>query len=181
MNNPAALAGWLPYVPPHANRYRHWLVDRGSLTRRLQERCAAFCVQRVRQTLRPGVIDERSPLRARAGEWLTTREVFLCCADTPVVFAHSVVRRGGLQGPWRWVGGLGARPLGAALFADPRIERTPLAFRAIGRHHPLFGCATARMEGPPRALWARRSIFLREGVPLLVTEVFLPAILELPR
>ena len=181
MNNPAALAGWLPYVPPHAKSYHPWLVDRGSLTRRLQERCAAFQVQPVRQVLRPSLSDERWLLRAPAGEWLTTREVFLCCADTPVVFAHSVVRRGGLKGPWRWVGGLGARPLGAALFADPRIERTPLAFRAIGRHHPLFGCATARLELRPNVLWARRSIFLREAVPLMVTEVFLPTILELPR
>lgn len=181
MNNPAALAGWLPHVPPHVDRYRPWLVDRGSLTLRLQERCAAFRVQAVRQALRPSVIDERPVLRARPGEWLTTREVFLCCADTPVVFAHSVVRCGGLLGPWRWVGGLGARPLGAALFADPRIERTPLAFRAIARRHPLYRRATALLERPPRALWARRSIFLREGVPLMVTEVFLPPILELPR
>ena len=54
-------------------------------------------------------------------------------------------------------------------------------FRAIGRHHPLYRRASALLEARPAALWARRSIFLREDVPLLVTEVFLPAILELPR
>jgi chorismate--pyruvate lyase len=157
------------------------LVDGGSLTRRLQQRCAAFRVVPVRQMLSPSLIDERPLLGARPREWLTTREVYLCCGDTPVVFAHSVVRREDLRGPWRWVGGLGARPLGAALFADPRIERAPLVFRAIGRHHPLFRRATSLLERPPGVLWARRSIFLRERVPLLVTEVFLPAVLELPR
>jgi chorismate--pyruvate lyase len=135
----------------------------------------------VRQALAPSVIDERPLLSARAHEWVMTREVVLYCADTPVIFAHSVVRREGLRGPWRWVGGLGARPLGAALFADPRVARTPLMFRVIGPHHPLFRPAAAMLECPPGALWARRSIFLRERVPLLVTEVFLPGILELPR
>jgi chorismate--pyruvate lyase len=134
----------------------------------------------MRQVLAPSVPDERPLLGARTGELVMTREVLLYCAATAVVFAHSVVRREGLRGPWRWLGGLGARPLGAALFADPRVQRTPLMFRAIGRHHPLFRRATALLESPPEALWARRSIFLREGVPLLVTEVFLPAILELP-
>jgi chorismate--pyruvate lyase len=181
LKSPAALSGWLPRVPPHADTYRPWLVDRGSLTRRLQDRCAAFRVRPVRQALAPSVIDERPLLGARAHEWVMTREVFLYCADTPVIFAHSVVRREGLRGPWRWVGGLGARPLGAALFADPRVARTPLMFRVIGPHHPLFRRATAMLECPPGALWARRSIFLRERVPLLVTEVFLPGILELPR
>jgi chorismate-pyruvate lyase len=33
-------------------------------------------------------------------------------------------------------------------------------------------------ELSPR-LWARRSVFSREGAPLLVTEVFLPGVLAL--
>lgn len=168
-------------MPPPAEAYRHWLVDRGSLTRRLQDRCDAFRVRPMRQALAPSVFDERPLLGARDREWVMTREVFLYCADTPVVFAHSVVRSRGLHGPWRWVAGLGARPLGAALFADPRVARTPLMFRAIGRHHALYRRASAMLESRPAVLWARRSIFLREGVPLLVTEVFLPSILELPR
>jgi chorismate--pyruvate lyase len=133
------------------------------------------------QSLAPSSIDERPLLGARSREWVMTREVFLYCADTPVVFAHSVVRRHGLRGPWRWLGGLGAQPLGAALFSDPRVARMPLMFRALGPHHPLFRRAAAILSSPPRALWARRSIFVRATVPLLVTEVFLPGILELPR
>jgi chorismate--pyruvate lyase len=125
--------------------------------------------------------DERSQLSLAAGQFAVTREVFLYCGAVPVVFAHSVVRREGLSGAWRWLGTLGARPLGAALFSDPLIHRTPLAFRVIKSHHPLFRCATAMLPLPPAVLWARRSVFLRGGVPLLVTEVFLPGILELPR
>jgi len=156
-------------------------VDRGSLTERLQERCREFRVRPICQKLARSLFDEASLVGLGWRRLAVTREVYLYCGATPVVFAHSVVRREGLRGAWRWLGTLGARPLGAALFADPGVKRTPLMFRAIGRHHPLFRRATALLEAPPRALWARRSIFLREEVPLLVTEVFLPAILELPR
>ena len=109
------------------------------------------------------------------------REVFLRCGAVPVVFAHSVIRLEGLRGAWRWLGSLGTRPLGAALFSDPRVQRTPLAFRAIGPRHPLFRRATVVPASSLRPLWARRSLFLLEGAPLLVTEIFLPGILELPR
>ena len=138
-------------------------------------------MQPVRQALARTCVDERGVLGLRAGEFALTREVFLYCAAMPVIFAHSVVRREGLWGAWHWLGSLGTRPLGAALFSDPLVERTPLVFRAIGPHHSLFRRATAALAAPPGPLWARRSIFLRQGVPLLVTEVFLPGILELPR
>jgi chorismate--pyruvate lyase len=177
----AALSGWLPRVPPHAGAYRHWLVDRGSLTRRLQERCDRFQVRPVCQRLALSCIDEQLLLGLGGRQLAVTREVFLYCGETPVVFAHSVVHRDGLVGAWRWLGTLGARPLGAALFSDPTIARSPLAFRRIGSHHRLFPRATARLASPPVALWARRSVFLREDSPLLVTEVFLPGILDLPQ
>ena len=35
------------------------------------------------------------------------------------------------------------------------------------------------IQEPPVSLWARRSLFVLCGSPLLVTEVFLPAILTL--
>jgi chorismate--pyruvate lyase len=177
----AAHGGWSPRVPPQAGAFRQWLFDRGSLTLRLQERCQRFRVQPTRQTLAQACLDERPLLGLRTRELAVVREVFLLCDGVPVVFAHSVVRVQGLRGGWHWLGRLGARPLGAALFADPRVQRLPLAFRAMGPRHPLFTRATATTGSVRRRLWARRSPFLLEGIPLLVTEVFLPGILELPR
>ncbi len=107
------------------------------------------------------------------------REVTLNEANRPLVFAHSVLARDALRGPWRMVGRMGHRPLGAALFTDPRIRRYPLHFRCLRRGDELYHRACALLENPPTGLWARRSLFVSCGVPLLVTEVFLPDILEL--
>jgi chorismate--pyruvate lyase len=74
---------------------------------------------------------------------------------------------------------LGTRPLGAALFADPRVARQSLRFRQIRRGHELYAAACQRLNVTAAALWARRSVFVFRGSRLLVTEVFLPAILAL--
>jgi chorismate--pyruvate lyase len=161
-----------------AGRYQHWLIDRGSLTDRIRARCKAFRVELVFQGLRRATRDERSLFGAR-GCQTVVREVYLCCGDTPVVFAHSVARRGDLRRAWRALIRLGTRPLGAALFADPRVRRQPLRFRELRARDELHARALGRARGQRPALWARRSLFTLDNSPILVTEIFLPGILAL--
>jgi chorismate--pyruvate lyase len=65
------------------------------------------------------------------------------------------------------------------LFADPRITRFALRFRRLNRRHELYRRACELLEHSPACLWARRSLFALRESRLLVTEVFLPAILDL--
>jgi chorismate--pyruvate lyase len=74
---------------------------------------------------------------------------------------------------------LGNKPLGAALFADPQVKRSPLQFKKLSRRHELYRRACRILPEPPAHLWARRSVFTLQRQPILVTEVFLPGILEL--
>ncbi|MEW6313967.1 MAG: chorismate lyase [Pseudomonadota bacterium] len=171
---------WLAPPSPHC-RYRHWLLEAGSLTRAIQSRCDEFRVRRIAQGLALPERDEAALLRLRERERCVVREVLLCCGNLPLVYAHSIMRRQALAGPWRSVSGLGERPLGAALFADPRIVRHPLRFRRLDRRHTLYQHACAALPQPPRELWARRALYTLQREPLLVTEIFLPGILELVR
>lgn len=159
-------------------RYHSWLIDRGSLTDRIRARCDTVRVEVVFQGPRRATRDERFLVGARTRQTLV-REVYLWCGDVPVVFAHSVARRRDLRRAWRSLSGLGSRPLGAALFANPRVRRHALRFRELHAHDEL----TARaLPGAPRSrppLWARRSVFTLDNSPILVTEVFLPGILAL--
>jgi chorismate lyase len=170
---------WQPLPLCGDPRLRRWLVDRGSLTRRIQHRCGEFRLDVLSQRSRIIRPDERSVISLKAGVQCLEREVSLNCDGTPVVFAHSVVAPHALKGPWRLLVGLGSRPLGAALFADPRIERQPLRFRQLNARHLLHQRACRLLNARPGTLWARRSVFVLCGSPLLVTEVFLPAILAL--
>ncbi len=172
------MTSWLNHAVC-AGRYHDWLIQTGSLTRALQARCQAFNVWRIRQELDLPFPDEFAALDIPQGRPSIIREVLLNCAHQPLVFAHTVLPSAGMRGPWRALATLGNRPLGAALFADPRIQRFPLNYRCLNRHHPLHRAAV-RAAGPlPDMLWGRRSLFALLGHRILVTEVFLPEVLQL--
>ncbi|MBI3902352.1 MAG: chorismate lyase [Nitrosomonadales bacterium] len=157
-----------------------WLHDHGSLTRRIQQRCKQFAVHPVRSGLARIAHDEAALLGIAPQQLAYSREVFLYADAQPVVFAHSACAAQHLRGAWAALGGMGNKPLGAMLFAHPLVERGPLRFKALAMHHPLYRRTALPVGAPPR-LWARRSLFTLHGAPLLVTEVFLPAILKLSK
>lgn len=163
----------LPYVD--------WLAHTGSLTQRLRECCADFNVRLVRQVRARPFEDERAPLGIPARESAWIREVVLRCGERPVIFAHTVLPAANERGAWHLLAGLGARPLGELLFTDPLIAREPLRFARIDARHPLHARARAATGTHAPALWARRSLFRRQGRAILVTEIFLPAVLGLSK
>lgn len=170
---------WFPAINSASICDRSWLQYRGSLTQRIQAQCGDFYVKPVFQSLATVHDDERIVMGLRHGELAMVREVFLYCHDTPVVFAHSVVARKNLRGAWRGLSGLGNKSLGSVLFANPKIKRTPLQFKKLNPNHALFASACRTLTTNPPSLWARRSLFTLHGQSILVTEVFLPAILDL--
>ena len=122
--------------------------------------------------------DERFLARGSTRALALTRDVVLYCGITPVVYAHSVLQAGDRGAGWRLMQGMGSRPLGAALFTDPRIRRLMLRQHRLGPGHELFRQAS-RIVKPQGTLWARRSLFMAGKSPILVTEVFLPGVLTI--
>ena len=165
--------------PAHAGAplcLRPWLSDPASLTARIVARCNHFEVQVLCESRARPCGDERTLIGLPAGRQAWVREVLLCADGVPVVFAHSILAPRDLTGAWHMARAIGSRPLGAALFADPSIHRGPLSSARLPVTHPLHRLAVAALGQDLPALWARRSLFSRHGRPLLVTEVFLPAI-----
>ena len=177
--NSTQFSGWHPAPLTMSPQIRGWLQNSGSLTRQIQQRCKNFRVEPVFQSLATACDDELTILKLRPGELAYVREVFLYCGKMPVVFAHSVVARKNLRGAWYGMNKLGNKSLGTVLFTNPVIKRTPLRFRKLNLTHPLFHRACKNIQVAPDKLWARRSLFTLHGQPILVTEVFLPSILEL--
>lgn len=169
--------------PPRAtvpSRLRLWLTDPGSLTARIRARCRRFSVRVQGQRLARVHRDEAAVLGLRAEELAWLREVVLEADGVAVVYARSIMPRSNLRGDWTRFTGLGNRPLGAALFADPRIVRQPLHVARLDGRDRRYRQAAAIAPAAGPSLWARRSVFLLAGRPLLVCEVFLPGIAQLP-
>ncbi len=173
---------WRSKPPSHHDalfgRLHPWLTSRGSLTSRIVTHFAHFNLVRLKQRAQLPNIDERRGLHLRDGETAIVREVLLRDGSMPLVFAHSVVARRDLRAAWRGLSKLGARPLAEMLFHDHGVARLPMEYRKIDSRHPLYRRAQQVAPFADQTVWARRSVFLKAGRPLLVTEVFLPGMID---
>jgi chorismate--pyruvate lyase len=165
---------------------RDWLTTPGSLTARLMAHSASFRVQRLHQKSAICLPDEALAIGLPRPERVWEREVLLRCDGKPVVFAHTVVPTACTASDWPLFSALGERSLGTTLFHDPLVKRGPLEFARIRAGHPLVRRALAALgaageaEVPAETLFhARRCVYRRHQGLLLVTEVFLPTVLDL--
>jgi len=154
-----------------------WLLDTGSLTRRLKRRCAGrFNVTLVHHGFGRVQPEEARLLGVALQRRVLVREVFLRCAEVDWVYARTVIPLATLTHRNRRLKRLGQRPLGGFLFADPGLLRGPIEQVQLTPADRLYRTARGSGEG----VWGRRSIFFLRGRPLLVSEFFLPALLEGP-
>lgn len=159
---------------------RAWLTAGGSLTARLSAHSTAFRVQRLHQRTARCLFDEARAIGLQRPGRVWEREVLLRCDGAPVVFAHTVVPMSASAADWPLFNALGERSLGSTLFYDPRVTRGELEFARIRAGHPLMQRARAALGvNQDTVLYARRCLYRRHRGTLLVTEVFLPAVLEL--
>lgn len=163
--------------PLLSGKMKHWLQDHQSLTLRLQQQYEKFQVQPICVTYAKAYVDECAILNIPLRACVLKRDVFLRGNDQTVVFAHSVLPKKILRGQWLGLKSLGAKPLGAALFANPRVRRTELRYKKLSRQHVLTKSLQQYKVGAPNLLWARRSVFRLHGAEMMVTEVFLPTII----
>jgi chorismate lyase len=168
--------GWLAHAFRAPRALRGWLSDRGSLTRRLRAQHADFRVKLLARGITRPFRDEAEALHLHPANRAYVRDVLLMGDGQARVFAHSVLPRPSLRGGWNGITRLGNQPLGEALFTNPRIRRLGLTLCRINARHPLYRAARLHTGITEPYLWARRSVFCLNGHPLLVTEVFLPAI-----
>jgi chorismate--pyruvate lyase len=163
---------WGGRVPPPL---RSWLLEDGSLTRRLRAICGStFGLELLSSTWGRPLPDECRLLALPCGGRALVRQVRLLCSGRPVVYARSVIPGPSLVGTNRRLARLGRRPLAEVLFAPGAAGRGPLEIAELAPGHPLYTMAGGAGEGG--SLWARRSLFFPARKALLVTEVFLPAV-----
>ena len=159
-------------VPHHIQT---WLFDPASLTARLKAKCKAeFSVELLSQSMCKPRLDELSALGMDEGANALVREVRLCCGDTGWVYARTVIPFSTITGAQRVYGNLGTRPLGAMLFADRTMRREDVMVTV------LYGDDLPELLGLDAAsrVWGRRSVFRVGGKPLLVSEYYLPELLQ---
>lgn len=165
------------------DRYRDWVLDKGSLTERVQSVCEKGCfhIHVLSQHYGLPNEDEAIKLDLPRNEAALLREVYLMCGTRAWVYARSTIPVSTLQGRYHYLAHMGEQPLGAALFADPSIRRGTLEVVRLTRQEIMAGYINLTgIEVENLPLWGRRSIFYVDEKPLLVAEYFLPSIPNAP-
>lgn len=145
-------------------QWRSWVLDSGSLTKRLMDASHGNFHVRV---LREGWMvpwkaeAQKLGLKARSRAWI--REVELVCRGETWVKARSVIPMSTLSGAERELSRLGSKPLGAFLFKARTMRRSPMA---IAKFSDQSTCLK----------WGRSSVFYLHGKPVLVSELFMEAL-----
>lgn len=109
------------------------------------------------------------------GRHALVREIFLQCADTPLVYGRSIIPARTFSGRERRLAFWGQRSLGDYLFRQPNVIRGRIEVAMIPALSAL-GELVQDHAPVDSSLWGRRSIFYIREKPLLVVEVFLPGI-----
>jgi chorismate-pyruvate lyase len=150
-----------------------WLAEPGLLTTLVRRACGCETQFRLLRV-------ERSPLSATlahrmgvADTGCLVREIEFACGEKRWVFAQSVFPDSTvLQHPW--LAELGNVALGESLLGRPDVSRQPLEYREIAVDDEL----ALAVGGLDRPAWARRAVYSLSVAPILVQEVFLPALIH---
>jgi chorismate--pyruvate lyase len=141
--------------------WQDWLSNTRSLTQLITEKTQATVTVEVLSDCRQSLLADEAALFGHSMRRCRIREVYLCVNDVPVVFARSVLPTSSSTGVNRDVLQLGSKPLGEVLF---KKGVAPIILREI-TEIPGLG-------------WGRRSLYQLKGHPILISEFFLPELLD---
>jgi chorismate--pyruvate lyase len=161
-------------LPSFSAHQKDWLTRTGSLTAHLHT-LGAVTVDVTREAVDTSWQDEWRALGVTPRTPVWTREVVLKVDGVPFVVAHSIVALSDSNGVWQSMRRLRTRPLAELLYSDSSVSRSILVSRVLTARHPLHRLAISQADAS-HALAARRSIFVRHGAPLMVTECMLDAL-----
>ena len=151
-----------------------WLAEPGLLTNRVRAECGAATRLRLLR-LEPAPMDPCIAHRLGVDDTsCLLREIEFTCGPRRWVFAQSVLPQSTVRSH-PWLRELGERGLGESMSAVEDVRREPLEYLELPAGHPLVraACPDDPACGP---LWARRAVYRLGGPPILVQEVFLPAL-----
>lgn len=150
-----------------------WLGEPGLLTARVRAACGAATRLRMLR-LDPAPLDPRIARRLGVDDdTCLLREIEFTCGARRWIFAQTVLPQSSVQ-RHPWLRELGDRALGESLNAVDDVRREPLEYLELQGRHPLAQLAGA--DAGVASLWARRAVYRLGGWPILVQEVFLPAL-----
>jgi chorismate--pyruvate lyase len=154
-----------------------WAYESGSLTQRLRDRYGnAVAVKVLLQRWCTPFLSERRLMGLPEQRYHLVREVLLHVDGTPLILARTIIPDSTIKAVNNKLAHLGNRPLGEIIFAYPKLERVAMDVSLV---KPSTWTDSVLVETDiQQALWGRRTVYGITHHQMLVSEFFLPAILD---
>jgi chorismate--pyruvate lyase len=104
------------------------------------------------------------------------REVLLYAGETPLILARTVLPEPTIKIAQRNLSHLGTRPLGEVIFAYPDLERRQREFSCTTTDY--WSSMVHHEFNVAKPISGRRTLYAIHNQPLLVSEFFLPALMN---
>jgi 4-hydroxybenzoate polyprenyltransferase len=155
-----------------------WLIEPTKLMRQLKKVYPELHMELLGQTHEMFLPDDQVALKAKAG-WV--REIRHVSDNQGLIYARVSVPEQTYQAHQHAFDALGGKPIGQTLFYyNKNITRTDFEFAPIDVNHPAYKALFAKWDVTSKTIWARRSQFLWDGKPLMLTEYFVMPLLTMP-
>ena len=170
----------LQLEPPPPQRLIAWLTGSQILSAELSKVYATLSLKVLSEGAEVILEAEQAALLklTPVQESYYVRSVFLIGNNTPVIFARTVIPEKTYQQYAENFATLGNQFIGLRLLHNKEnVIRNDFEYAVVKTQNPLYQkalCFGAQNQAP--TLWARRSVFWMEGLPLLITELFLSAL-----
>ena len=153
---------------------KSWLMDTYVLTQSLNSLEDATCrLDVLDERLDVLSTDERSAFMKNSAKEAWVRQIYHLVEGTPVIYARTVVPTPTFNRFKADFLALKSQPIGVTLLYDrPEVTRSCFTYRQIKAHEPIYQNAFLTADNLQH-LWARRSLFYINELPLLISEVFM--------
>lgn len=155
-----------------------WLLHRDSLTARLRQHCQTFSVRVLSQSWQEPRFDEAKILGISRRQLILVREVELLCDNKICIAARSLIPQKTLRGKGWQLRRLKNKPLIEVLAKDPLLKRSDFEIVPLPTEHSDYQRIANHINSLSEKVWQRRSLFYFYGQPVLVSEIFLPGVLD---
>lgn len=154
-----------------------WAYEAGSLTQRLRDYYGnTIAVTIVFHQWHTPFLSERRQLQLPLYRYGLIREVMLHQNGKPLLLARTIIPEETIKVAHRNLSHLGTRPLGEVIFSYPDLERISMDLALI---EPVTWAEQAqKIANINQPIWGRRTVYAIQKRPMLVSEFFLPEVLE---
>ena len=152
-----------------------WLHEKTSLTQRLRDEWGVVSVQVLFECWQVPFLLERKRLQLPENRLCLVREVVLFSGNTPLILARTIIPRATLMVTHGNLAKLGTRPLGEILFSSRSLERQWLGVSHLLPDNWKLSQSPVLVDQP---LWGRLTRYSIKKQPMLVSEFFLPSLVE---